>query len=173
MQRCKQTKPWVPLDLMRFVDPTFKVFQLLVCDRPTGTWSEGVKWTFFNGDGLWIEGPPDWFAPETRSAIRRCHGLLRSYKDAFCSEEVAPLVETEAGGLYANRFVSPGRTVYTLYNTRHREYRGVVLKLPAHAGAHYLDAWRGETLRPRETADGHVLVEMAIEPRGVSCLVVH
>jgi hypothetical protein len=173
MQRCKQTKPWAPLDLMRFVDPTFKVFQLLVCDRPTGTWAEGVKWTFFNGDGLWIEGPPDWFAPETRAAIRRCHGILRTYKEAFCSEEVAPLVQTKAGGLFANRFAAPGRTVYTLYNARHREYRGPVLELPARPGARYLDAWRGEALHPRETADGRVLIEMAVEPRGVSCLVIY
>lgn len=172
MQRCRHSKPWAPLDLMRFVDPTFKVFQLLVCDRPTGTWSEGVKWTFFNGDGLWIEGPPDWFAPETRATIRRCHGILRSYKDAFCSEDVTPLVETQAGGLYANRFAAPGRTVYTLYNARHREYRGPVLELPARAGTHYLDVWRGEALRPRETTGGRVLVEMTIEPRGVSCLAI-
>ena len=172
MQRCRQTKPWAPLDLMRFVDPTFKVFQLLVCDRPTGTWAEGVKWTFFNGDGLWIEGPPDWFAPETRATIRRCHALLRAHKDAFCSEDVSPLVETLAGGLYANRFAAPGKTVYTLYNARHRTYSGPVLELPARPGARYLDAWRGEALAPRAASNGRVCVELPVEPRGVSCLVV-
>ncbi len=172
LQRCRTSKPWAPLDLMRFADPTFKVFQLLVCDRPTGSWAEGVRWTFFTGDGLWIEGPPEWFAPETRAAIRRCHGILRANKDAFCSENVTPLVETMAGGIYANRFVAPGRTVYTLYNARHREYRGAVLELPARAGARYFDAWRGEALRPRVAADGRAVVEMTVGPRGVSCLVV-
>ena len=172
MQRCRQSKPWAPINLMRFADPTFKVFQLLVCDRPTGTWAEGVKWTFFNGDGLWIEGPPDWFAPETLATIRRCHGILRTYKNAFCSEDVAPLVETQAGGLYANRFAAPGQTVYTVYNARHRGYRGPVLELPACAGACYLDAWSGAAIHPHATADGRVLVEMSVAPRGVSCLVV-
>lgn len=172
MQRCRQTRPWAPVNLTRFADPTFKAFQLLVCDRPTGTWAEGVKWTFFNGDGLWVEGPPDWFAPVTRAAIRRCHSILRANRDAFCSEDVTPLVATQAGGLYANRFAVPGKTVYTLYNARHRQYSGAVLELPARAGASYFDAWRGEPLRPRETADGRVSVDMVIEPRGVSCLLV-
>ncbi len=172
MQRSRHSKPWAPLDLMRFVDPSFKVFQLLVCDRPTGTWSEGVKWSFFNGDGLWIEGPPEWFAPETRATIRRGHAILRTHKDAFCSDDVSPLVRTLAGGIYANRFTAPGKTVYTLYNARHRTYSGPVLELPALPGARYFDAWRGEALRPRASADGRVCVELPVEPRGVSCLVV-
>ena len=172
MQRCRSSKPWAPLDLARFADPAFKVFQILVCDHPTGSWAEGVKWTFFNGDGLWIEGPPDWFTPETRTVIRHCHTLLRKHKDAFCSDRVTPLVETKAGGIYANRFIAPDRTVYTLYNARHRQYDGDVLELPARVGVRYFDAWREKTLHPLATADGRVSVEMSIEPRGVSCLVV-
>ena len=172
MQRCRQTRPWVPVNLMRFTDPTFKAIQLLVCDRPTGTWAEGVRWTFFNGDGLWIEGPPEWFAPATREVIRRCHGILRAHRDAFCSEDVTPLVATQAGGLYVNRFAVPGKTVYTLYNARHRQYCGTVLTLPIREGARYFDAWCGVALNPRETADGQVRVEMSVDPRGVSCLVV-
>jgi len=172
MQDCRSSKPWAPLDLARFADPAFKVFQILVCDHPTGSWAEGVKWTFFNGDGLWIEGPPDWFTPETRAVIRHCHTLLRKHKDAFCSDRVTPLVETKAGGIYANRFIAPDRTVYTLYNARHRQYDGAVLELPARVGVRYFDAWREKTLHPLATADGRVLVKMSIEPRGVSCLVV-
>ncbi len=172
MQRCRQSRPWVPVNLTRFSDPTFKAFQILVCDRPTGTWAEGVRWTFFNGDGLWIEGPSEWFAPETRATIRRCHGILRAHRDAFCSEDVTPLAETLAGGLYANKFVVPGKTVYTLYNARHRQYQGPVLSLPLCKGARYFDAWRGVSLKPRETTDGQALVEMSVDPRGVSCLVV-
>ena len=97
---------------------------------------------------------------------------MRAHKDAFCSENVTPLVETQAGGLYANRFSAPEKTVYTLYNARHRTYSGPVLELPARSGARYLDAWRGEALKPRETAGGRVLVDMPVDPRGVSCLIV-
>jgi len=159
----------VPLDAMRFAEPTFKIFQILVCDRKTGSWKEGVDWTFFNGDGLWIEGPPSWFAEETRAEIRKCHAILRKYKDAFCSTDVEPLVRTMNGYIFANRFTSNNYTVYALFNARHRAYSGPVMELPKGHVAY--DAWLERT-PPIVMHNGRKSIQAEIAPRGVSCIVV-
>jgi len=37
--------------------PGFKTFELLQVDNPIGEDTIGVKNIFFNGEGIWIEGP--------------------------------------------------------------------------------------------------------------------
>ena len=45
------------LNLFRFAFPGFKTFELLQVDNPIGEDTIGVKNIFFNGEGIWIEGP--------------------------------------------------------------------------------------------------------------------
>jgi hypothetical protein len=161
----------VPLNLFRFAVPSFKSFQILICDKPTGTWATGVKWTFFNGDGIWLEGvADDWFAPQTREAIRKCHALLREHRDAFTSDNPDPLVPTEQPGVYANLFRATGKQVYTLYNSRPQTVRGNLLRVSRRPGARYLDAWNGKPLTP--VADGgNDLLRLELGPMDVGCVV--
>ena len=172
MRSCRTSRPWAPVHLFRFAVPSFKTFEILVCDRPTGSWAEGVKWVFFNGEGIWIEGPAEeWFRPETRAAIRACHGILRAHKDAFTSDEPVPLVETEMAGVYANLFPCPDgrKAVYTLYNARHRSVTGPVLAIPTRPNARYRDLWNGADVTPRR-GNGHDVLELTLEPRDVGCV---
>ena len=142
-----------------------------MCDRPTGTWAEGVKWVFFNGEGIWLEGEAtEWFAPETRAAIRKCHAILRAHKDAFTSDQPVPLVQTEMAGVYANFFPAERKTVHTLYNSRHRTVRGEVLAVKARPGARYFDAWHDVPLTPKRR-DGSDVVSLTLGPRDVGCVV--
>jgi len=128
MSQLRRYRPLAPLHAPRFAIPSFKTFEILVCDHPMGSWSEGVKWTFFNGEGIWLEGPATtWFEPRTRTAVRRCHALLRRYRDAFCSDAPVPLVPTKTPGVLGNRFPGREATVLTLYNARHR---AVVARVP-------------------------------------------
>ena len=161
----------MPLNLFRFAVPSFKSFQILVCDKPTGTCATGVKWTFFNGDGIWLEGvAEDWFAPQTLAAIRKCHALLREHRDAFTSDGPQPLVSTEMPGVYANLFPTPRKHVYTLYNSHYRTVRGTMLRVERRPGAKYRDAWRDEPLTPIPDGKYDVLA-LEIGPRDVSCVV--
>ncbi len=161
----------VPLNLMRFAIPTFKTFEILVCDKPTGTWATGVKWVFFNGEGIWLEGVPDeWFAPETLATIRKCHAMLREHRDSFSSDAPEPLVPTEAGGVFANSFGANGKHVFTLYNSRHRTFEGKVLRVPRVPGARYRDAWNDRTIVPAPDGD-HDILSTTLEPLGVGCIV--
>ena len=152
--------------------PDFKTFEILSCDKPTGSWASGVQWVFFNGEGLWLEGPAaDWFAPATLAAIRKCHAILREHRDAFTSAAPVPLVPTEAGGVFANLFPADGKRVFTFYNSRHRTFSGEVLRLPHAAGARYHDAWNERDIQPRRDGPDDVLAT-TLEPLGVGCLVV-
>ena len=171
MTSCRWSRPLAPVHMLRFAIPSFKTFEILVCDRPTGTWAEGVKWVFFNGEGIWLEGEAtEWFAPDTRAAIRKCHAILRAHKDAFTSDQPVPLVQTEMGGVYANFFPAGRKTVHTLYNSRHRTVRGEVLAIKARPGARYFDAWHAAPLTPTRR-DGRDVISLTLGPRDVGCVV--
>ena len=160
MSSAQRTTTHVPLNLFRFAVPDFKTIEILYCDKPTGSWATGVKWVFFNGEAIWLEGKADeWFAPQTRVTIRHCCRILREYRDAFTTLEPVPLVPTEMGGLFANAFPAEDRTVYTFYNSRHRTVRGRVMRLPHDEGTVYHDAWH----------DRPAVVEPAGPTRRISC----
>ncbi|MBM4034442.1 MAG: hypothetical protein FJ291_22075 [Planctomycetes bacterium] len=171
MSEARRTQTLVPINMARFAFPDFKTIEILVCDKPTGSWATGVKWVFFNGEAIWLEGPPDWFEPETREAIRRCYRVLRKHKDAFTSLEPVPLVPTEMGGVWANKFPVAGKTVYTLYNARHRTVRGEVLRVPYETGATYHDEWRERPAAIRREGN-HAIISLELGPNDVGCLVV-
>jgi len=161
----------VPLNLTRFALPSFKVFQILVCDKPTASFANGVAATFFNGDGLWLEGPAEeWFRPRTLAMIRRCHRILRRHRGAFACDRPQPLVPTVAPGVFANRFDGPSETVFTLFNSAPVSYSGPVLRLRPLKGATYTDAWHGRVLAPSVAGD-RIVLSTRIEPRSVGCIV--
>lgn len=172
MSRALSAPSPVPLNLLRFAIPSFKTFEILTCDHPTGSWATGVCWTFFNGEGIWLEGPASyWFEPETLAAIRKCHALLRAHKDAFAGDDVEALAPTLVEGVFANAFRAPSESVYTLYNSHPETVTAEVLRLPHRAGRRYEDAWNGRPLRPR-TAGGFDYLSVTLGPQGVGCVVV-
>ncbi|MBN1342259.1 MAG: hypothetical protein JXQ73_06245 [Phycisphaerae bacterium] len=161
----------IPINLFRFAVPDLKTFEILICDKPTSSWATGIRWTFFNGEGIWLEGPADeWFAPETLATIRKCHAILRQHRDAFTSDDPTPLVPTLAHGVFANRFPTEGKEVWTLYNARHRTVRGELLRVPHRAGWGWQDAWHDRPLSVGRQGAFDVL-SAGIGPHGVGCLV--
>jgi len=161
-----------PLNLYRFAFPSFKTIEILVCDKPTASWATGVAWVFFNGEAIWLEGPGrEWFAPETRDTIRRCHSILRAHSLAFSSDDATPLVPTLAEGVYANRFESDDEVVFTLYNARHTTFEGAVLPLPQGCAGPVLDLWNGGEAGV-SGMPGAESVSARIGPLGVGCVVV-
>ena len=172
MLSARQAAARVPLNLTRFALPDFKTIEILFCDKPTGSWATGVKWVFFNGEALWLEGPAsEWFEPETRAAIRQCHRILRQHRDAFTTGRPVPLVPTLRGGVYANAFPVAGKTVYTLYNSRHRTVRGDVLEVPWQKDAAWEDVWHGKPALVRRLG-AKAILSTELEPNGVGCFCV-
>lgn len=171
MFSAQRSQTQVPLNLFRFAVPDFKTIEILYCDKPTGSWATGVRWIFFNGETIWLEGPAtEWFEPETLAEIRRCYRILREHRDAFTTPGPVPLVPTERGGVYANAFPSKKKTVYTFYNSRHRTVRGSVIRLPHREGTTYRDAWHDRPIQVRAEGD-HSIIDLEIGPHGVGCVV--
>jgi hypothetical protein len=161
----------VPVRLGRFVFPDFKVLQIIVCDLPVGTNEEAVRQVFFNGDGFWLQGEPDfWWQPEALSVLRKCIAILREHADAFASDRCEPLVPTLVGGVFANKFEGKGKTVWTLYNANWRSVSDETLAVPHVSGARYIDAWNGVKLKPRIVGKTAYL-RLTLEPHGVGCVV--
>jgi hypothetical protein len=172
MFSAQRSRTIVPLNVTRFALPDFKTIQILYCDKPTGSWATGVRWVFFNGEAIWLEGPADeWFEPETRAEIRRCYAILHKHRDAFTTLQPEPLVPTERGGVFANRFPVSGKTVYTLYNARHSTVRGPVLRLPHDDGVRYFDAWHERSAEVTRDG-GDDVISTTIGPHGVGCVIV-
>ncbi|OQB82524.1 MAG: hypothetical protein BWX88_03924 [Planctomycetes bacterium ADurb.Bin126] len=175
MNESRRTLTRVPLNLTRFALPHFKTIEILVCDKPTASWATGVKWVFFNGEAIWLEGPArEWFEPHTLEAIRRCHAILRRHRDAFTCSQPVPLVRTLAGGVFVNAFpADDGRkTVYTFYNSRRRTFRGDVLAVDWPEGATAHDAWNDRPARVR-VGGRRATLSLEIGPHDVGCVVVN
>jgi hypothetical protein len=170
MFRAQRTATMVPLNLYRFAIPDFKTIEILYCDKPTGSWATGVKWVFFNGEAIWLEGPStEWFEPETRETIRRCYAILHEHRDAFTGPEPEPLVPTVTPGVFANRFQADRKIVYTLYNSRYRTVRGAQLCVPP--AARYYDAWH-QCEAETKLAGQECVAHLEIGPHDVGCLVI-
>ena len=108
--------------------------------------------------------------PDCTGQVRRCYTILRKHRDAFTTLEPRPLVPTEIGGVFANAFPVLGKTVYTLYNSRHRTVRGEVLRVPRSQGTRWHDEWSEHPAAVR--FDGaEAVVSLEIGPHAVGCIV--
>lgn len=158
------------LNLQRFVQPDFKVFELIYyAPLKNGNWSL-LKYPFFNGEGYYMTGAYTGGDGHARDFLRKALRILRQHADAFASADVEPLVSTAAPGLFANRFSGPGETVWTVYNSNYRTLRGPLLTVPHRQGASYRDAWADKPI-DAGVRDGIATLTFEIGPRQVGCVV--
>jgi len=160
------------VNLARFALPDFKVFEIIRVDQPLGNDPASVKAIFFNGEGIWLEGPVNdtWFPAAVCQVITKTYGLLRTYRDAFRSTSPVPLVPTLNTNLYANQFPGSGKTVWTLLNVSTQALTGELLMVTHKANAHYYDAWNGQPLTPRISGNSAYLT-LNIAAQDAGCVV--
>lgn len=161
------------INLTRFALPDVKLFEIIRCDVPLGDDLEAVRHVFFNGEGIWLEGPlskPEWFPSKVRALIARCHKILRSHREAFCSLDPVPLTPTLKSSVWANKFPAKEETVWTLFNVASQPAAGELLQVAHFPGAEYFDVWNERRLVPR--IDGRrAYLSLSIGPRDVGCIV--
>ena len=158
--------------LPRFAFPDFKIFEILHCDAAMGNDQEGVKSIFFNGNGIWLEGPLNnttWFPLEIRDMIKHCYTVLKRNADALCSDVPEPQVETLHEAVYANCFPVEGKKFWTLYNTSSNVVNAPVLRVPHVEGAIYRDEWNDCELKP-QIEDGYAVITLSMDSKGVSAV---
>ena len=160
------------VNLHRFAFPDVKIFELIYSvPLRNGNWFL-LKYPFFNGEGYYLKGSRFLTDEHSRAFYRRVFAVQHAHADAFASQDVEPLVRTEAPHLFANRFATPSKTVWTLFNANYRTIRGKLLVVPHREGARYHDAWNG---RPVDATveKGKATLTFAVGPRAVGCVVQH
>ena len=156
--------------LIRFLFPSFKVFQLVSYnDFLEGGW-QLLKFPFFNGEGVWLQNRHEGFCPDAHAFLRKAFGILHKYADAFTSRDVEPLAPTLIPTLYANRFRSSRVTVWTLFNAEFHTVRGPVLQVPYRPQARYTEAFSGQRLRAIRRGS-YVVLQLTLPPKGIACIV--
>ena len=158
------------INLTRFALPDFKTFEIILCDQPLRNRLTSVRQIFFNGEGIWLEGPSDWFAPEVLEFIRKMHAVMTEYADCFTSLSPVPLVPTGCRMVFANQFPGEKRILWTLFNANYSTVRGELLAVHHTPGAKYRDAWNGRALKPR-ISKGVAYLDLTLGPRDVGCIV--
>lgn len=140
-----------------------------VCDRWNKDKTDNLQAAFFNGVGYetWenIWGIWNGITERDAEAIRRIAGVERRFAKYLVSPEWEPHTPTVGYGVFASRFPSSGRAVWTLVNRAAYNVEGPQLLLPAQPAMRYFDLWHGVELRP-QTEDGNVVLSFAIEALG-------
>jgi hypothetical protein len=159
------------VDLPRFAFPDFKVFETIYCTpMRNGNWSL-LKYPFFNGHGYYLAlFDPINCDQHYCEFLTRVFRVQHAHRDAFTSSSVEPLAPTEQSGVYANRFSTPKKNVWTLLNANYRTARGPLLRVVPADGATYFDAWNERPLRVK-TEGGTARLEIELGPRAVGCVV--
>lgn len=158
------------VNLHRFAFPDFKTFELIYyVPQTNGNWYL-LKYPFFNGDGYYLTSVLFSSDEHAQGFYRSVFRVQHEHKDAFTADDVEPLVTTRQPGLFANRFSTPKKTVWTLLNTNHRTLRGHLMTVPHRPGARYYDAWNQRPITANVRGDVAELV-FDIGPREVGCIV--
>ena len=158
------------VNLQRFAFPDFKTFELIYyVPMANGNWFL-LKYPFFNGDGYYLTGACLSSDDHACDFFRNVFRVQHAHADAFTSTDVEPLVRTEVPNLFANRFSTPAKTVWTLFNANHRTVRGNLMTVPHRDGARYHDAWNDRPVAAH-ISDGMARLSLDIGPRTVGCVV--
>ena len=153
-----------PIHFMRFLYPRFKYLDLLT-DTP-----ERVKLALFNATATAAD-------PARMPEASLAHRVFHENVTAFTQGDAEPDLPTREAGVYCNRFTTPGKTVYTLWN--HNEYPAagafVPVRLPP--GSHVVDLLHHREAQARRVdRREHLVVALeakdvgvfAVVPRGLS-----
>ena len=133
-----------------------------VCDRWNRDKTNNLQFAFFNGAGYetWENIWSIWNGITVRDAeaIRRIAKIERRYADLLISSDWQPHTPTIQYGIFASKWPSPDRTLWTIVNRNEYNVQGSELQVPAEGGLHYYDLWHGTELQPATENGKSVLV---------------
>ncbi len=149
------------LPLHRYLFPEVSFVQMVGFGiRPIPIGPEDLHRCIFHGVALWLKGrAAAWYSQDFLDLAAKAHPILREHADLFASGTCEPLIPTLRQDVYANRFASPARTLYTVYNARFSDVAGDLLRIegsPDTVGT-VLDLWTGEPAATRREQSGLVI----------------
>jgi hypothetical protein len=158
------------VNLYRFLFPDVKQIDLPIGNNGSMNGPRRLKFIFFHGDGVYDNGWFQFHSRERETLMIKSTAIKNAYRDCFYSNDITPLVPTERGQVYANRFTGRGRTLWTLYNGRNTPVRGRVLAVEHVSGATYHDAWNDKELTPT-VENGKAYLDLDLQAQGLGCVV--
>ena len=158
------------VSVYKWLEPRHQVF---VTNRWTIDKTDDLQYAFFNGIGynawenmwgIWNR-IPDRYA----EAIRRIATIYREFPGIWNSAEWEPHVPALQDGIFASKFPSSDKTVYTLINRSGTDCHNRQLELPYQENMSYYDLWNGTTLTPQKE-NNHVYLSFPIESHGFGAI---
>jgi formylglycine-generating enzyme required for sulfatase activity len=123
-----------------------------ICRRWARDHTDDLQHAFFNGVGFesWenIWGIWNGLTPRDAEALRRMSTVERQFAEFLVSPEWEPHTSTLQYGVYASRFPTAGRTLWTVVNRNEYPVAGEQLAVPVSDGVRWFDVWNGKELRP-------------------------
>lgn len=159
----------IPLGIVRFLIPTYKIFPLPV-GMEAGNKPSQIDAVFFNGEAFHED---TWFMHESnaRARLNKALDIKKQYMDCFMSASPEAHVQTLTGSIYANRFPGKGRTLWTLFNAAAITAVDIpAIAIPHVDGAKYLDVWNDTAITP-EIVDGMAIIRTTIDPQHTGAVV--
>lgn len=154
------------VSIYKWLEPGHQVF---VTNRWAVDKTDDLQYAFFNGVGYnaWenIWGVWNQIADRYAAEIRRIAAIYRQFPDVWSSPEWEPFYPVKKKHVFASRFPTKTRTIYTLVNRDSTDKKGVQLVLPHQAGTDYFDLWNGEPLKGNLSGDS-VSLSFPIEGNG-------
>jgi len=139
------------LNLNKLIKPEFTIY------RVTELYKERIKrelaLAFFNGYGTELNvmapGEPEWVDKEYRY-LGRTTRILRGNSLNFVSRGYTPLIGTAVDSIWVNRWMLPGKTIYTIFSLRPSGYHGLLFREEPSDSVHFVDLWRHEPVIPQQ-----------------------
>jgi len=163
--------PFVPMiSRGKWLEPRHMVN---VCDRWNRDKTNNLQYAFFNGAGYetWENVWGIWNGISVRDAeaIRRLAKVERFFAEVLNSPEWEPHTPTVQYGIFASKWPSRGRTLWTIVNRNEYDVKGEQLDVPAQSGFHYFDVWHGNELKP-VSRNGKQVLAFDIEALGFAAV---
>jgi formylglycine-generating enzyme required for sulfatase activity len=131
------------------------------------------QYCFFNGVGYnaWenVWGIWNQLTPRDAETLKRIATVDRALAPLLVSADWRPYVPTLQAGVFASRFPSAERTLWTLVNRSEHAVDGEQLSVPHAEGTRYFDVWNGAEVTPR-IAGGEAVFTAPLEARGFGAL---
>ena len=132
------------------------------------------QYCFFNGVGYnaWenVWGIWNGLTPRDAETLKRIATVYRALAPLLVSLDWRPYVQTLQAGVFASRFPSAARTLWTLVNRNEYAVEGEQLAVPHETGTRYFDVWNGVEVTPQIRGD-QAIFAAALEARGFGALV--
>ena len=159
--------PFVPLvSKWKWLEPRHVVH---VCDRWATNRTEILQAAFFNGTGVesWenVWGWWNQFTDRDALALKRISTIYRAVPDLLSSPSWTPHEPTLHYGVYASRFPSDSRVLWTVINRNDFQIDSGILKVEHMNGGRYFDLWNGIELEPQVNGKW-TTIDVPLESKG-------